>query len=70
ASVLFALSFGIVTYRYEKGIIYFGIFGVLFVYFALIMIFAKQVIYAVPLISLGFIISSMLIFSKKILKKY
>ncbi|RAZ23122.1 LptF/LptG family permease [Campylobacter hyointestinalis] len=70
ASVLLALSFGIVTYRYEKGIIYFGIFGVLFVYFALIMIFAKQVFYAVPLIFLGFIISSMLIFSKKILKKY
>ena len=29
ASTLFALSFGIVTYRYEKGFIYFGMFGVI-----------------------------------------
>ncbi|EAJ3523727.1 LptF/LptG family permease, partial [Campylobacter coli] len=32
ASTLFALSFGIVTYRYEKGFIYFGMFGVIAVY--------------------------------------
>lgn len=70
ASILFALSFGIVTYRYEKGIIYFGIFGVLSVYFSLIMIFSKHHFYAVLSIFLLSFICSNLFFKKKILAKY
>ncbi|QQF51557.1 LptF/LptG family permease [Campylobacter fetus] len=70
ASVMFALSFGIVTYRYEKGIIYFGIFGVLFAYFALIMLFARQPIYAIPIIFIASFAFSALTFGKKILMKY
>lgn len=70
ASVLFALSFGIVTYRYEKGIIYFGVFGVLCVYFSLIMIFSKHHFYAVLGIFLLSFISSNLFFKQKILSKY
>ncbi|ANE35803.1 putative lipooligosaccharide transport system, permease component (LptF family) [Campylobacter iguaniorum] len=70
ASVLFAMSFGIVTYRYEKGIIYFGIFGILFVYFALIMVFAKQPFYAIPAIFALTFIGSLIAFKKKVLNKY
>ncbi|WP_241201363.1 LptF/LptG family permease, partial [Campylobacter fetus] len=70
ASVMFALSFGIVTYRYEKRIIYFGIFGVLFAYFAFIMLFARQPIYAIPIIFIVSFVFSALTFGKKILMKY
>ncbi|HDX6329650.1 LptF/LptG family permease [Campylobacter fetus] len=70
ASVMFALSFGIVTYRYEKGIIYFGIFSVLFAYFAFIMLFARQPIYAIPIIFIVSFVFSALTFGKKILMKY
>lgn len=52
ASVLFAISFGIVTYRYEKGNVYIGIFGVLFCYFALMMSLAKYPYIAIPLVFL------------------
>lgn len=69
-SILFALSFGIVTYRYEKGIIYFGIFGVLFVYFFLIMLVASHPIYAIPMIFFATFILSALFYNQKILKKY
>lgn len=70
ASVLFALSFGIVTYRYDKGIVYFGIFGVLFIYFTLIMLFVKYPFYAIPSIFvLSFALSNAL-FKQKILAKY
>lgn len=70
ASVLFALSFGIVTYRYEKGILYFGIFGVLFAYFASIMILASRPQTAIPLVSVGFLALSLAYFRYKILRKY
>ena len=46
ASTLFALSFGIVTYRYEKGFIYFGMFGVIAVYFGLLSSFSQPPILA------------------------
>lgn len=70
ASVLFAISFGIVTYRYEKGIVYFGIFGVLFLYFSLIMLFAKYHIYALLLVFLFTWFLSFMFYNKKISKKY
>lgn len=70
ASTLFAISFGIVTYRYDKGIIYFGIFGVLFVYFALIMLLGARPQIALPVIFLSSLISSAAIFKYKITRRY
>lgn len=70
ASVYFALSFGIVTYRYEKGFIYFGIFGVLFCYFAALMILLKEPLIAIPLIFIVTFMSSLMYFKIKILSRY
>lgn len=70
ASVLFAISFGLVVYRYEKGVIYFGIFAVLFSYFALIMFLAKYPQIAIlSIFSLCFL-TSFLYFKKTILNKF
>ncbi|WP_169942832.1 LptF/LptG family permease [Campylobacter sp. RM15925] len=70
ATTLFAISFGVVTYRYEKGFIYFGIFGVLFVYFALIMLLSSKAMIAIPSVFLLFLISSIIFYKKKIVKRY
>ena len=70
ATTLFALSLGIVTYRYEKGFVYFGIFGVLFGYFTLIMLFSSRVFVAIAAIFLLFFIASIFSFRAKILKRY
>lgn len=70
ASVYFALTFGIVTYRYEKGFIYFGIFGVLFFYFAALMILVKQPFIAIPLIFIVTLLASIFSFKIKILSRY
>ncbi|MDA3057062.1 LptF/LptG family permease [Campylobacter sp. VBCF_05 NA6] len=70
ASVLFALSFGIVTYRYEKGFIYAGIFGVLFSYFALIMILAKRPQIAISVTFLLTFILSWIYYNFKIKPRY
>ncbi|WP_033915736.1 LptF/LptG family permease [Campylobacter sputorum] len=70
ASVYFALTFGIVTYRYEKGFIYFGIFGVLFCYFAALMILVKQPFIAIPLIFIVTLLASIFSFKIKILSRY
>ena len=70
ASVLFALSFGIITQRYERSTLYFGSFGVLFAYFALIMILAKKPFIAIPLIFILSLALSIITFKRKILDKY
>ena len=70
ASVLFAISLGIVTYRYEKGFVYVGVFGVLFVYFASIMLLAKKPLIAIPVVFSLFFITSLFAFYQKISKKY
>lgn len=70
ATVLFAISFGVVTYRYEKGVIYAGIFGILFTYFALIMILAKKPIIAIPSVFFLFLITSYIYYGIKIARKY
>ena len=70
ASVLFAISLGIVTYRYEKGFVYVGIFGVLFAYFALIMLLAKTPQIAVPVVFLTTLIASYIYYKVKIVKRY
>lgn len=70
ASTLFALSFGIVTYRYEKGFVYFGMFGVVAVYFGLLTVFYTPPFLACVLIfSLSFL-ASLFCFKKMILNRY
>lgn len=70
ASVNFALSFGIVTYRYEKGFVYFGIFGVLFVYFSMLMMLIEKPFIAIPAVFSLVFISSIVYFKVKILRRY
>lgn len=70
ATVLFALSFGIVTYRYDKGFIYVGIFLVILGYFALIMLLGEMPFIAIPAIFGSYFIASMLFYYYKILRKY
>lgn len=70
ASTLFALSFGIVTYRYEKGFIYFGMFGVIAIYFGLLSSFSESPILAcIGIFALSFI-ASIICFKKMILSRY
>lgn len=70
ASTLFAISFGIVTYRYEKGMVYVGTFGVLFGYFTLIMLFSSKPAFAIPLIFFVFLLAGILLFKAKIMRRY
>jgi len=70
ASVLFALSFGIVTYRYEKGFVYFGMFVVIALYFGLLSVFYQPPVLSCILIFLSFFIASALCFKKMILSRY
>lgn len=70
ASVFFAIVFGLVTYRYEKGFVYFGIFLIIASYFGLLTLFYKPPILATILIFISFFISSIYYFKFKILKRY
>ncbi|ERJ31509.1 LptF/LptG family permease [Campylobacter concisus] len=70
ASTLFAISLGIVTYRYEKGMVYVGTFGVLFGYFTLIMLFSSKPSLAIPLIFFVFLLVGVLLYKAKITQRY
>ena len=70
ASTLFAISLGIVTYRYEKGMVYMGTFGVLFGYFTLIMLFSSKPALAIPLIFFVFLLAGILLYRAKITRRY
>lgn len=70
ASTLFAISLGIVTYRYEKGMVYVGTFGVLFGYFTLIMLFSSKPTIAIPLIFFVFLLAGILLYKAKIMQRY
>lgn len=70
ASTLFAMALGVVTYRYEKGFVYFGVFGVLFAYFAALTIIDAEPIVAIPVVFIVFFMISGLFFKHKILKRY
>ena len=70
ASTLFAISLGIVTYRYEKGMVYVGTFGVLFGYFTLIMLFSSKPSLAIPLIFFVFLLAGVLLYRAKITRRY
>ncbi|WP_096026896.1 LptF/LptG family permease [Campylobacter lanienae] len=70
ASTLFALSFGIVTYRYEKGMVYIGVFAVLAAYFTAILLLSKYPIYGIVGIFTLTMLSSLITFKHKVMKKY
>lgn len=70
ASTLFAISLGIVTYRYEKGMVYVGTFGILFGYFTLIMLFSSKPALAIPLIFFVFLLAGVLLYKAKITRRY
>ncbi len=70
ASTLFALSFGIVTYRYDKGLVYLSVFLVIGLYFGALSLFYQPPLLAISLIfcvtfGLGF-----WNFWRKILRRY
>ncbi|ECP7276062.1 LptF/LptG family permease [Campylobacter jejuni] len=70
ASVLFALCFGLVTYRYEKGYVYLGMFGVITIYFGLLSSFSQPPILACfGIFSLSLLVSAYC-FKKMILSRY
>lgn len=70
ASTLFAISFGIVTYRYDRGMVYIGTFSVLFAYFALIMLLNSHTQIAIPIVFFSFLFVSFIVYLQKIAKKY
>lgn len=70
ASTLFALSFGLVTYRYEKGFVYFGIFVVIALYFGALTLFYTPPLTATAGIFLSFLLASFVYFRKKIASRY
>ncbi|MDR1976111.1 MAG: LptF/LptG family permease [Campylobacteraceae bacterium] len=71
ATTLFALGFGIVTYRYERTGVYFGISFAILAYFAAIMLIGQihPIIGVVLVFGAGFAISY-IFFRQKILKRF
>jgi lipopolysaccharide export system permease protein len=71
ATTLFALSFGIVTYRYERSGIYFQISLVILTYFAAVMFLQRMhPIGSVFLVFCAAISLSFVVFGHKILKRF
>ncbi|MBL0686725.1 MAG: LptF/LptG family permease [Sulfurospirillum sp.] len=71
ATVLFAISIGIVTYRYEKGGIYTSMITVIFAYLAPGIILIQYAgLLAVLIVFIASIIISYIYYRKKILLKY
>jgi lipopolysaccharide export system permease protein len=71
ASTLFALSFGIITYRYERVSIYFYISLVIIAYFAALGLFGKlDPIGSLAAIFLLFFAASIAVFRQRVLKRY
>lgn len=70
ASALFAFSFGLVVYRYERIGPYIGMFAVLLGYFSAIMLFSKNPIFGIPLVFALCFALSVFFFKLKVLKKF
>ena len=70
ASFLFALSFSIINYRYEKSYIYQVIFLVCLVYFSALLLFYKYHVFLVLATFLSSFLASLLCFKHKILRRY
>lgn len=70
ASTLFALSFGIVTYRYDKGLVYLSVFLVVGLYFGALSVFYQPPLLAISLIFCVTFGLSFWNFWRKILRRY
>ncbi len=70
AGTLWAMSFGIVTYRYQKGGVYIGMMSVMMGYFAAIMILAQIPFIAIPTIFSATLLGGVFVFNNRIAKKY
>lgn len=70
ASTLFALSFGIVTYRYQKGFIYVGMLSVIGAYFGILVNFHTPPLLASLSIFLASFLASLFCFQKMIVRRY
>lgn len=70
ASTLFALSFGIVTYRYDKGLVYLSVFLVIGLYFGALSLFYQPPLLAISLIFCVTFGLSFWNFWRKILRRY
>ena len=70
ASTLFAFCFGLITYRYEKGFVYVGMFGVIAVYFGLLSFFSNPPLLASFSIFAFSLFTSAICFRKMILSRY
>lgn len=70
ASTLFALSFGIVTFRYDRGFVYLGIFVVIGAYFGALSAFYQPPFIATAVIFLATFLLSILCFKRVILRRY
>lgn len=71
SSVLFALSFGIVTYRYQRGGIYIGISTIIITYFtATFLASSFYPVYSLAFVFLLFSIISIIYFKNKILNHF
>jgi lipopolysaccharide export system permease protein len=71
ASTFFALSIGIVTYRYQKKNIYPAIAAVIFLYVSAITLLVKLVsFYSIPIVFISFFITSFMLYKKRIFQRY
>lgn len=71
ATVLFAPSFGIVTYRYNNGEIYGYLFAVMFAYFALTIVLSRSYpLLSIFIVSILFFLLSLRTFQRKILQHF
>jgi lipopolysaccharide export system permease protein len=71
ATAFFALSFGIVAYRYERGSIYFNISSVIIFYFAAVMLLQQlHPIGSVILVFGAVFLLSFIAFKQKVLKRF
>lgn len=70
ASVFYAVSFGIVVYRYENAFIYLKISLLLLAYFGLMVAFAAQPWIIIPLLFLLTFISSIIYYKKTVAKRF
>lgn len=70
ATIFYAISFGIVVYRYEKGFVYLKIFIVLLVYFGIMMALAVKPLIVIPLLFLLSFISSIVYYKMTISRRF
>lgn len=71
ASTFFAMAIGIITYRYQRKNIYPEVAAVILVYVSAITLLVKFFsFYSIPIVFVGFLIASYLLYRQRILKRY